>query len=346
MSNSQVPRTRRRVKMPQVAASRFPSHSAPPHRLHVLAPALPQPGRDDADAPSVRLRQLDHLWFQLTGTLCNLTCTHCFISCSPSNHAFEFLETATVLAALELSTRLGVKEYYFTGGEPFMHPDLVPILRRTLEIGPATVLTNGTLLRPAVIDELTRLRDGSIYSLEIRVSIDGADAAGNDAIRGRHAFARAIAGVERLVGAGFLPIVTMAQTWDDADAQSVYEQMRGALLAIRYTRPRIKLLPSLKLGQEVIRSRGYDQTEYVTREMMREVDEASLICAHGRIITSRGVHVCPILIEQPDSLLAPDLETAVGAPYALRHAACLTCWMSGAICSNASSAAGFKERAR
>src|SRR6266516_5738579 len=61
-------------------------------------------------APRVYLENLDHLWFQLTGTLCNLTCTHCFISCSPGNHSFEFLDYETVIRTLEESTKLGVKE--------------------------------------------------------------------------------------------------------------------------------------------------------------------------------------------------------------------------------------------
>ena len=56
-------------------------------------------------------------------------------------------------------------------------------------------------------------------------------------------------------------------------------------------------------------------------------------------VTDRGVHVCPILIEEPDSVLAGTLEESVGKDYALRHAACYTCWLSGAICSNASSVA-------
>src|SRR5437868_5941997 len=58
-------------------------------------------------APRVYLENLDHLWFQLTGTLCNLTCTHCFISCSPDNRSFGFLDYERVIAALEESKRRG-----------------------------------------------------------------------------------------------------------------------------------------------------------------------------------------------------------------------------------------------
>src|ERR1700758_4166410 len=108
-----------------------------------------------ATAPEVPLAHLDHLWFQVGGTLCNLECRHCFISCSPHNHSFGFLDLATVQRVLDESLSLGVKEYYFTGGEPFLNRDLVAILELTLRYGAATVLTNGTVLHD---DWLQRLR--------------------------------------------------------------------------------------------------------------------------------------------------------------------------------------------
>jgi sulfatase maturation enzyme AslB (radical SAM superfamily) len=297
-------------------------------------------------APRVYLEQLDHLWFQITGTLCNLTCTHCFISCSPGNHAFEFLDFEKVIETLDQSRSLGVKEYYFTGGEPFMHPRMLDILERTLAIGPATVLSNGTLFREKTVARLIQLRDNSIYSLELRVSIDGPDAPSNDRIRGEGSFVRAMEGVKRLVDAGFLPIITMAQTWDDDAGPMIYQQMRRVLLDLGYSRPRIKLLPSLKLGAELARSHGYAQEERVTPEMMRDFDAGTLICANSRIVTDKGVHVCPILIEKDDSILGQTLAEAVHQDYPLRHQACYTCWLSGAICSNASATAGAKEVAR
>src|SRR5437773_10214464 len=99
------------------------------------------------EAPLVGIDHLDELWFQVGGTVCNLECRHCFISCSPHNHNFGFLELATVERVLEESVALGVREYYFTGGEPFLNRDMVAILEATLGYGPATVLTNGTVLQ-------------------------------------------------------------------------------------------------------------------------------------------------------------------------------------------------------
>jgi molybdenum cofactor biosynthesis enzyme MoaA len=299
-----------------------------------LRPPHPLPVRNDA--PRIGLGQLDSLWFQVTGTLCNLACTHCFISCSPGNRSFGFLSFEQVAAALEQSRAMGVKEYYFTGGEPFMHPQLAEMLAATLQLGPATVLTNGTLLPQRIVDALAASRDRSIYSLELRVSIDAPDADANDRIRGAGAFARAMEGVRRLLAAGFLPIITMAQTWDDADTTNVYQRMRQTLLAFGYTRPRIKLMPTLRLGAEAARFRGYRDDERVTHAMMDGFDASTLLCSNSRIVTDRGVHVCPILIEHPDSLLAPTLAEAVAADFALGQQPCYTCWLHGAICSNAS----------
>src|SRR5207302_4845981 len=136
----------------------------------------------DSSAPLVALGHLDDLWFQVTGTVCNLECRHCFISCSPHNYSFGFLDLETVRRYLDESVALGVKEYYFTGGEPFLHPDMAAILEWTLGYGPATVLTNGTVFKDEWLQRLAVAEAASPYSLELRVSIDGPDAATNDPI--------------------------------------------------------------------------------------------------------------------------------------------------------------------
>src|SRR5215475_3601351 len=107
-------------------------------------------------APVVPLSHLDDLWFQVAGTVCNLTCHHCFISCSPHNHSFGFLDLETVRRTLDESVGLGVKEYYFTGGEPFLNRDMTAILELTLQYGPATVLTNGTVFKDEWLERLRR----------------------------------------------------------------------------------------------------------------------------------------------------------------------------------------------
>ena len=103
-----------------------------------------------------------------------------------------------------------------------------------------------------------------------------------------------------------------------------------------YTRPRLKVLPRLKIGAEAERSCGYTEHERITPAMMEDYDASQLICAHSRIVTDKGVYVCPILIDSPDARLGATLDDAQ-TPYPLRHGACYTCYQYGAICANPSS---------
>jgi MoaA/NifB/PqqE/SkfB family radical SAM enzyme len=290
----------------------------------------------DVDAPTVLLAHLDDLWFQVAGTLCNLTCRHCFISCSPHNHAFGYLDLDTVRRALDESIALGVKEYYFTGGEPFLNRDMTAILETTLHYGPATVLTNGTVFKDEWLDRLARAEAASPYSLEFRVSIDGFNAESNDPVRGEGTFERAMNGVRQLIAHGFLPIITVAHTDDNADDAALFHGFVALLRQRGYDRPRIKILPTLRLGAEVERRRGYHDEERVTAEMLDGFDQGHLICNHSRIVTDRGVYVCPILIEASGARLGTTLQESLG-PYALHYHACYTCYQYGTLCSNPSS---------
>jgi molybdenum cofactor biosynthesis enzyme MoaA len=291
----------------------------------------------DNPAPPVALTHLDDLWFQVTGTLCNLTCRHCFISCSPHNREFGFLELETVQRYLDESVKLGVKEYYFTGGEPFLHREMVAILERTLDYGPATVLTNGTVFNDDGLARLARAEAASPYSLEFRVSIDGFTADSNDLVRGEGTFERALRGVRQLLGHGFLPIVTVARVSDEEEDGRLFEGFVELLRRQGYSRPRVKILPTLRLGAEQTRRRGYSSEERVTPEMMVGFDAGQLICSHSRIVTDRGVFVCPILIEAPDARLGTTLREAL-RDYSLRHHACYTCYHNDSLCANPSEA--------
>lgn len=292
-------------------------------------------GRQFESIPRVELRSLDELWFQVAGTLCNLQCTHCFISCSPHNDSFGYLSLEKVDEMLDESLSWGVKEYYFTGGEPFLNRELVPILELTLKYGPATVLTNGTVLKPEWLDRLRTAEAASLYSLEFRVSIDGPTPEVNDPIRGPGTFARAMRGVAMLSEFGFLPIITITRTWEDHEDSDILRRFREVLGRHGCDRPRLKILPRLKIGAEANRTAGYHQLERVTAEMMEGYDQSQLICNHSRVVTDRGVYVCPILLESPDARLGSTLEEA-NRSFPLTHGACFTCYLYGAICTNPS----------
>ena len=125
----------------------------------------------------------------------------------------------------------------------------------------------------------------------------------------------------KLVAFGFLPIITAARVWDDEEESNVIDAFVEMLRQRGYQRPRLKLLPKLKLGAEVQRTHGYREDELVTAAMMKDADPSTFLCSHSRIVTDRGIHVCPLLIDEPDSLMGQTKEEAA-KPLELKHRAC------------------------
>src|SRR5262249_36009950 len=152
---------------------------------------------------------------------------------------------------LDGSVALGVKEYYFTGGEPFLNPDMTAILEMTLRYGPATVLTNGTVFREEWLGRLTRAGAASAASPGGRPPIDGFTAEQNDPVRGPGTFGRALKGLRQLLEHGFLPLVTVTRTSEDQDEAELVKGFVALLRAHGCDRPRLKLLPTLRIGAEV-----------------------------------------------------------------------------------------------
>lgn len=284
---------------------------------------------------TVALDHLDNLWLQVTGTLCNLACTHCFNNSGPGVRTFTQLAPHEVRSAIRTAAQMGVKEIFFTGGEPFLHPHLPNMLREALAVAPTTILTNGTLLREVMVEELASIEREARYSLEIRISLDGYTAESNDALRGRGVFYRVLDAVARMSRHGLLPLVTVVRTWPEEEEMEVIAGFVRTLEEAGYARPRLKVLPSLPLGRALPASRQ-DDGPGITFEMMEGFDSSQLMCATSRIVTSRGVWVCPLLVEVPEARMGDDLVTASGA-FAVGHPACRTCYHYGTLCANFSS---------
>jgi uncharacterized Fe-S cluster-containing radical SAM superfamily protein len=122
----------------------------------------------------VALKSLDTLWFN-TGTLCNLTCQHCYIESSPKNDRLVYLTADEVAEYLDEIETAGFPTSLigFTGGEPFMNPELPVMLDDVLSRGlRALVLTNAMKPMAKSKPALLRLRDRFGERLVIRVSID------------------------------------------------------------------------------------------------------------------------------------------------------------------------------
>src|SRR5436309_11496948 len=145
----------------------------------------------------VALKSLETLWFN-TGTLCNLTCGHCYIESSPRNDRLIYLSAAEVAEFLDeiARLRLGTKLIAFTGGEPFMNPALPAMLDLALARGfRALVLTNAMKPMHKMKPALLGLCDRYGERLTIRVSIDHYGQAVHEAERGPRSWSPTIDGL-------------------------------------------------------------------------------------------------------------------------------------------------------
>jgi len=138
---------------------------------------------------------------------CNLRCTHCYQECNtpPELGYDELLAIREQFRTCVHTFRKHNAGRHFrahvtvTGGEPFIRDDFMPLLSKLAEdreLFSFAILTNGTLLTPAVIKSLKKLQPGFV-----QVSIDGTQET-HDQIRGVGSYEKAVVGLTALVRAG------------------------------------------------------------------------------------------------------------------------------------------------
>ena len=281
----------------------------------------------DVAEPRVPFVALSALWLALAGTLCNLRCTHCLNASGPDEPWLAPLDGVAARLAIADAERLGVREIYLTGGEPFLHREILPLLEDCLAVAATTVLTNGTVMSDPLADALAALARTSRYSLEIRVSLDAPDAPANDRVRGAGTWQRAVKTIQTLDARGLLPIVTAT---DIVGTLDMYERFRALLTGLGIAKPRVKILPVFAVGRAAATSDAP-----LSEGDLDGFDRTMLQCAESRAVTADGVYACPILAGLPEARLSDrDLEAAL-RPARLYHAACVTCHRTGATCRNA-----------
>jgi MoaA/NifB/PqqE/SkfB family radical SAM enzyme len=288
---------------------------------------MPAIRADVAAPPRAPFVALSALWLVLAGTLCNLRCTHCLNASGPDDPWLAPLDTATARRAIAEAEALGVREIYFTGGEPFLHREILPLLQTSLAVAATTVLTNGTVMTDALADALAALARASRYSLEIRVSLDAPVAEANDRVRGAGTWRRAVRTIQALDTRGLLPIVTATEV---AGASGAYERFRGLLSALGMAKPRVKILPVFPVG----RAAGASDVRLSDADL-EAFDRTTLQCAETRAVAAGGVYACPILAGLPGARLSDGDLAAALRPAPLYHEACVTCHRTGATCRNA-----------
>ena len=287
---------------------------------------------------SVPLQALRTLWFN-TGTLCNVTCTGCYIESSPTNDRLVYLSRSEVLHYLQEAGTLHpeLEEIAFTGGEPFMNRDMPAMMRDALEAGyRVLVLTNAMRPMQRFETALSQLQSDHGDRITVRVSLDHYTPERHEAVRGAGSWAPALAGLRVLVRHGFTVAVAGRTLWDEDEPtlRAGYRALFATLgLEIDAADPaRLVLFPEMDARPDVP-----EITERCWGILGKQPSD--VMCAGSRMVVKRrgadspSVVSCTLLPYDEEFELGRTLAES-GKPVYLNHRFCAEfCVLGGASCS-------------
>jgi len=289
---------------------------------------------------SVALSHPETLWFN-TGTLCNITCANCYIESSPDNDRLVYFtepDLRDYLAQIE-ARKWPIREIAFTGGEPFMNPEMNAMARSALEAGfDVLILTNAMrpMMRKSVQAGLRALVEEFGSRLTLRISVDHWSETLHDKERGRGAFARTLDGMDWLKSIGARMAVAGRTVWEETDADS-----RAGYAALYAARG--YAIDAANPGATVLFPEMDERVEVpeITTECWSILGKSpkDVMCASSRMVVKRkgaarpAVLACTLLPYAPEFELGRTLAEAE-RDVALNHPHCAKfCVLGGASCS-------------
>jgi hypothetical protein len=289
---------------------------------------------------SIALTGATTLWFN-TGTLCNIECLNCYIESSPKNDSLVYITAAEVEGYLDqiVERNWPTTEIAFTGGEPFMNPEMIEMARVSLERGyEVLILTNAMLpmMRKSVKAGLIALNEEYPDKLTLRISLDHFKRELHDEERGKGSYAITLKGMNWLRDNGITMAVAGRTLWGDSDAVSragynaLYQEYGFDIDA---QNPAMTVLfPEMDETVDV---------PEITTACWGILNKSpnDIMCASSRMVVKRkgadklGVLACTLLAYSPEFELGETLAEAEGA-VKLNHKHCAKfCVLGGASCS-------------
>ena len=287
---------------------------------------------------SVPLRRLRTLWFN-TGTLCNITCRHCYIESSPKNDRLIYLKRSEVAEFIDEIARDGwdTQEIGFTGGEPLMNPHLLGMLEDCLTRGfRVLVLTNAMRPMQRRKSELLALNRRLGDKLTIRVSLDHFTPERHEEERGLRTFLPTLEGLIWLAHSGFNVAVAGRTMWDDditAEREGFSRLFAAHGIPIDAHDPgALVLFPEIDPSADV--PEISENCWHILGKSPNDV-----MCASSRMVVKRKgaqrptVLACTLLPYDEEFDLGPTLRDAAH-PIRLNHPTCAKfCVLGGGSCS-------------
>jgi len=286
----------------------------------------------------VDLTALKTLWFN-TGTLCNLACVNCYIESTPKNDALVYLTHAEVVSYLDEIARESypTEEIGITGGEPFMNPDIIPIMGECLDRGfQLLVLTNAMRPMMKCEKELLELKHKYGAALTIRVSVDHFKRELHEEERGPRSWEPMMLGLKWLSDNGFTIDIAGRTRWGEDE-----EELREGFDAFfkeyginidATDKKQLMLFPEMDENAPVpeITTACWD---------ILDVNPDDMMCASSRMVVKRkgddkpSVMACTLLAYDQQFNMGETLKEASQSVH-LNHPHCAKfCVLGGGACS-------------
>ena len=295
---------------------------------------------DGSNRAYVNFEGLETLWFN-TGTLCNIACKNCYIKSSPQNDSLVYLTLNDVKGFLRELSSDGhdTKQIGFTGGEPFMNPEIVSMTQICLQKGyQVLILTNAMrpMMRQKVKQKLLELNSSFGNQLNLRISLDHWSKASHDKERGKSSYDETLKGMRWLSENGLNMTIAgralLAKPGENVRQEYSNLFAKHGFDIDAFNPSKTVLFPEMDETTDVpeITTSCWSILNKTPTDMM---------CSYSRMIVKRKgdrtprVIACTLLPYEPEFELGKTLQDA-SKPVFLNHPHCAKfCVLGGASCS-------------
>lgn len=294
--------------------------------------------RKGEDRAYIELTELETLWFN-TGTRCNLACENCYIESSPTNDALVYITTAEVETYLDEIKKLGLKttQIAFTGGEPFLNKDMIPMAEACLNRGfDVLILTNAFRAIDKHVSQLEALNEFFPGKLHLRVSLDHYTEEVHEIERGHKTFDKTLRMMKKLSDSK----IKLSIAGRSLKKESMFDALAGYQKTVdKYQIPmKVVLNENITIFPEM--TTDHDVPEITTGCWdILNVSPNQQMCAHERMVVKRKGADSPTVL--PCTLIAYDAQFELGNTLQesfqkvyLNHPYCAQfCVLGGASCT-------------
>jgi len=267
-------------------------------------------------APVVELTDLNNLFIELTAKNCNQKCKHCYIDFPMSRTTKDFISIDKIKTAILDTKNEDIECIYLTGAEPMTHPEFNAILRLCLTRSNVCICTNATFINEKKARFLKKVEEESNNEIVFKLSIDHYDEVKNDDIRGRGAYRQVVNAIKNLAKYNFNPVLNIVNYYNE-DKKVLLQEFKNLCD---------------KIGFET-NDWNYCICEYynkfkppvdVSEALMNKFVAENLDCKCGRILTDKGIYVCPFLANDHRGWTGSDFKSYSKKMH-METNYCLTC---------------------